>query len=264
LRADAAIRRQLGYPAGKAQPWVIPDKPAEHTVTLEYTIQSDIDYQNPYLALEDADIATIIWNGEPVCAKPEGYYVDKSICKVALPALRKGENVLRVTIPFAERSNCEAMYLLGNFGVQIMGRLAKIVPLPETLGFSDLTYQGFPFYGGEVTYKIPVNCESDWNAVIKVPHFDAVVTTVSVDGEQRAVIAYPPYTAGLGTLSAGAHTIGVTAFISRRNCFGDVHNADEKHRWQGPAAWVTSGDAWTYEYRLRRTGILTTPEIFKK
>jgi hypothetical protein len=100
--------------------------------------------------------------------------------------------------------------------------------------------------------------------VIKVPHFDAVVTTVSVDGEQRAVIAYPPYTAGLGTLSAGAHTIGVTAFISRRNCFGDVHNADEKHRWQGPAAWVTSGDAWTYEYRLRRTGILTTPEIFKK
>ena len=264
LRADAAIRRQLGYPAGKAQPWVIPDKPAEHTVTLEYTVQSDIDYPTPYLALEDADIATIIWNGEPVTAKPDGYYVDKSISKIALPALRKGENVLRVTIPFAERSNCEAMYLLGSFGVQIMGRLAKIVPLPETLGFSDLTYQGLPFYGGEVTYKIPVNCESDWNAVIKVPHFDAVVTTVSVDGEQRAVIAYPPYTAGLGTLSAGAHTIGVTAFISRRNCFGDVHNADEKHRWQGPSAWVTSGDAWTYEYRLRRTGILTTPEIFKK
>ncbi|MBO5842216.1 MAG: hypothetical protein J6R46_04385, partial [Clostridia bacterium] len=128
LRADAAIRRQLGYPAGKAQPWVIPDKPAEHTVTLEYTVQSDIDYPNPFLALEDADIATIIWNGEPVTAKPDGYYVDKSISKIALPALRKGENVLRVTIPFAERSNCEAMYLLGNFGVQIMGRLTKIVP----------------------------------------------------------------------------------------------------------------------------------------
>jgi hypothetical protein len=264
LRADAAIRRQLGYPAGKAQPWVIPEKPAEHTVTLEYTIQSDIDYAEPYLALEDADLATILWNGEPISAKPEGYYVDKSIQKIALPPLCKGENVLRVTIPFAERSNCEAMYLLGGFGVQIMGRLAKVVPLPETLGFSDLTYQGLPFYGGEVTYKIPVSCETDWNAVIKVPHFDAVVTTVSVDGEQRAVIAYPPYAAELGTLQAGTHTIGVTAFISRRNCFGDVHNADEKHRWQGPAAWVTSGDAWTYEYRLRRTGILTTPEIFKK
>lgn len=263
LRIDAAVRRRLGFPAGKAQPWVIPEKPAEHTVTLEYTICSEIDYAAPYLALEDADIATIVWNGTPVDANPEGYYVDKSIQKVALPALCKGENVLRVTIPFAERSNCEAMYLLGAFGVRVTGKLLTVTALPETLGFSDLTYQGLPFYGGEVTYKIPVCCESDWDAVIKVPHFDAVVNTVEVDGEQRAVVAYPPYVADLGTLRAGAHTIGVTAYISRRNCFGDVHNADEKYHWQGPAAWVTSGDVWTYEYRLRRTGILTTPEICK-
>ncbi|MBR2446634.1 MAG: hypothetical protein IKB28_08255 [Clostridia bacterium] len=264
LRIDAAVRRRLGFPAGKAQPWVIENKPAEHTVTLEYTIHSEIDYEQPYLALEEADLAKIEWNGHPVCAKPEGYYVDLSIKKVALPPLCKGENTLRVTIPFAERSNCEAMYLLGMFGVKVAGRQLTVTALPETLGFSDLTYQGLPFYGGAVSYHIPVACEQDWEAIIRVPHYTAAVNTVEVDGEKRAVIAYPPYVADLGKLSAGKHTISVTSYISRRNCFGDVHNADETFFWQGPSAWVTSGSEWTYEYRLRRTGVLSTPEILKK
>jgi hypothetical protein len=264
MRIDAAVRRRLGFPAGKAQPWVIENKPAEHTVTLEFTVYSEIDYATPFLALEDADVATILWNGEAVTAKPEGYYVDLSIQKVALPALKKGENTLRVTIPFAERSNCEAMYLLGQFGVRVAGRLLTVTALPETVGFSDLTYQGLPFYGGAISYQIPVACGEDWNALIQVPHYTAAVNTVEVDGEKRAVIAYPPYVGDLGLLTAGKHTVTVTAYISRRNCFGDVHDADEKLSWQGPSAWVTRDSLWTYEYRLRRTGVLTTPEIRKK
>lgn len=264
LRIDAAIRRRLGFPAGKAQPWVIEDAPAEHSVTLEFTVHSEIDYAEPFLALEDADIAAIEWNGRPVTAEPDGYYVDLSIMKVALPPLCKGENTLRVTIPFGARSNCEAMYLLGAFGVKIMGRQLTVTALPETLGFSDLTYQGLPFYGGALSYHLPIFCDQDWEALIRVPHYTAAVNTVEVDGEKRAVVAYPPYTATLGKMCAGKHTISVTSYISRRNCFGDVHNADETFSWQGPSAWVTGGSEWTYEYRLRRTGVLSTPEILKK
>ena len=264
LRIDAAVRRRLGFPAGKAQPWVMEDKPAEHTVTLEFTVHSDIDYENPYVALEDADIATILWNGEPVTAAPDGYYTDLSIQKVALPPLKKGDNTLTVTIPFAVRSNCEAMYLLGNFGVRVTGRRLTVTDLPETVGFSDLTYQGMPFYGGAISYKIPVDAPADWSAMVKVPHYTAAVNTVELDGEKRAVIAYPPYLADIGVIPAGKHELTVTAYITRRNCFGDVHNADEKYSWQGPSAWVTSDSLWTYEYRLRRTGVLTTPMILKK
>ncbi len=264
LRIDAAVRRRLSFPAGKAQPWVVENKPAEHTVTLEFTVYSEIDYESPYLALEDADVATVVWNGETVTAKPQGYYVDLSIQKVALPSLKKGENTLRVTIPFAERSNCEAMYLLGQFGVKVAGRLLTVTDLPERVGFSDLTYQGLPFYGGEISYHIPVASECDWEVVVKVPHYTAAVNTVEVDGEKRAVIAYPPYVGDLGTLTAGKHDVTVTAYITRRNCFGDVHNADEKYSWQGPDAWVTGDSLWTYEYRLRRTGVLSTPIICQK
>ncbi|MBR6680581.1 MAG: hypothetical protein IKL59_04900 [Clostridia bacterium] len=264
LRIDATIRRRLGYPTSRAQPWVIPQKPAEHTVTLEFTIHSDIDYDSPYLALEDAELAEIIWNGERIDNTTVGYYTDLSIRKVALPKLNKGENVLRVTIPFAERSNCEAMYLLGEFGVKVVGRLLTVTELPDKLGFSDLTYQGLPFYGGAVSYHLPVECDSECEANITIPHYASATNTVEVDGERRATVAYPPYSADIGKLSEGKHTVTVTTYVSRRNCFGDVHDADEILRWQGPTAWVTRDSSWTYEYRLRRTGVLTTPTLSKK
>jgi hypothetical protein len=262
-RIDAEIRRRLGFPAGKAQPWVVPNKPAEHTLTLEFTVHSDIDYAAPVLALEEADVATVVWNGETVTVKPDGYYVDLSIQKVALPALKKGVNVLRVTIPFAERSNCEAMYLLGQFGVRIAGRLLTVTELPEQLGFSDLTYQGLPFYGGVVSYRLPVSCAEAFDARLRIPHYTAAVNTVEVDGAKVDTVAYPPYIAELGRLEAGEHLVTVNTYVSRRNCFGDVHNADETYEWQGPRAWWTTDSLWTYEYRLRRTGLLSTPQILK-
>ena len=264
LRIDRAIRRRLGYSAGKPQPWVIAEKPAEHTVTLEFTVNSDIDYENPYLGLEDAAITTIIWNGEVVSAMPDGYYTDRSIEKVALPPLKKGKNTLCVTFPFGERSNVESMYLLGEFGVDVKGRSLTVTELPREIGFGDLTYQGLPFYGGVVSYNIPLDCPEDWDTIVKIPQYTAAVNTVEVDGEKRATIAYPPYAWDIGILKAGRHTVTLNSYISRRNCFGDVHNADEKFAWQGPSAWTTSDTNWTYEYRLRRTGILTTPLFYKK
>ncbi|MBE6551946.1 MAG: hypothetical protein E7665_07410 [Ruminococcaceae bacterium] len=259
LRIDAALRKRLGLPVPLAQPWVIERKPAEHTVTLEYTIYSDIEYTSPVLALEDADKAQIVFNGEKVEYKDAGYYTDKSIRRTVLPVLKKGENILLVTLPFGERTNCESMYLLGKFGVRVNGRRLTVTPLPEKLGFSDLTYQGLPFYGGVVSYKLPVKLEKASELVINIPHYAAAVNTVSVDGEKKAVIAYPPYSESIGMLTEGEHIVTLDSHISRRNCFGDVHNADEKYYWLGPAAWVTTGAMWTYEYRLRRTGIISSP-----
>ena len=101
-----------------------------------------------------------------------------------------------------------------------------------------------------------------------VPEFDnapsAEMFTVEVDGKRAATVAYPPYAADIGVLAPGKHTVTVNAYISRRNCFGDVHNADEKFSWQGPSAWVQNDHNWTYEYRLRRTGVISTPLLYKK
>ena len=262
LRIDAKVRNRLAFPVAKTQPWVIPEKPAEHTVTLEFKILSEIAYDKPFLALEDPELSEIIWNGEKIANRSCGWYTDKAIRKVELPDLKRGENTLRVTFPFGERSNCEAVYLLGDFGVRVTGKVVTVIPLPEKLGFSDLTDQGLPFYGGEVRYRIPLPLDAERDVSITVPHYRAAVTAIDVDGKRKAVIAYPPYQAELGRLAQGTHEIVVSAYISRRNCFGDLHNADEKFGWQGsPNAWKTKDSLWTYEYRLRPAGLLSSPII---
>ncbi len=262
LRIDALVRKRLKYP-WEPQPWVVKQEPAKHTLTLQFTVNSEIDYEKPYLALEDGEITDIVWNGKKVDYKYEGYYTDKSITKTALPPLRKGETTLTVTFPYGTRSKCEALYLLGEFGVKIAGRLLTVTTLPEKIGFSDLCYQGLPFYGGAISYKLPFDLDNEHAASIQIPHYAAAVNTVTANGEDKRIVAYPPYIADLGNLKKGRNEIVVTSYISRRNCFGDVHNADEKFRWQGPDAWLTKDSRWTYEYRLRRTGVLTTPRLFK-
>ncbi|MBQ7292414.1 MAG: hypothetical protein IJW79_01600, partial [Clostridia bacterium] len=264
-RLDKALRIELGYPAdNQAQPWVIEEKEAEHTVTLEFKFYSDINFKGAELALEDADKAKIVLNGKEVKYKDSGFYTDMSIRKTPLPAIKKGENIIRITIPFGERDNVEAVYLLGNFGVELLGRKATVTALPKTLAFDDITRQKLPFYGGSVKYNIPLEVKEDGEYLVRVPHYRAAVLAVYVDGKRTDTLAYPPYVSNIGKLTAGKHTVTVEAFISRQNCFGHVHCADEKLRWLGMNSWKTTESSWTYEYRLTREGIISTPIFYKK
>ena len=52
-------------------------------------------------------------------------------------------------------------------------------------------------------------------------------------------------------------------FGNRANSFTALHNCDDKCSWFGPNAWRTTGKRWSYEYRLRPTGLLVAPRLFK-
>lgn len=267
LRLESTLRREIGLPLNVGhvvQPWAIKNTVVEHTIDLEFEIESEIDVESPILALEDADVAKITFNGEKVVYSDLGYYVDIAIRKTALPSIKKGKNILKVTLPFGERTNVEAMYILGSFGVSVIGRRAKITALPEKLAFDDITKQGLAFYGGAIDYIIPIELDSDAELLINTPHYRAAVMATYLDGERKEVIAYPPYIANLGKVSKGSHEVTVRAYISRHNCFGHIHNADEKYKWIGPDCWRTGGYTWTYEYRLLTEGIISTPIFTKK
>lgn len=92
---------------------------------------------------------------------PDGWYVDHAIRTVPLPEVREGENVLELCLPFAQRTQLESLYLLGDFDVQLAGVRAVLTPPRREIGFSSLTMQGMPFYGGNVTYHLPVEVPSD-------------------------------------------------------------------------------------------------------
>lgn len=265
LRADDAFREELGYPLRKkevAQPWVVPDEPITHYLRLKFTVHSEMEIKAPQLALEKAESVEIAVNGCPVDNASVGWFVDESIKKVQLPDLPAGDSVIELTLPFGRRSNVEWCYLLGDFGVRVQGAEKTVIPPVRRLGFGDWTTQGLPFYCGNVTYKIPVRVEKD-TLTIRVPQYRGSVLGMEMDGVRQGDMAYAPYEYTFTNLQPGEHEVGITVYGNRVNGFGCVHNCDDSTSWFGPDCWRSEGVRWCYEYRLRKSGLLVSPQIEK-
>ncbi|HEX7713689.1 MAG TPA: hypothetical protein VF531_06675 [Bacillota bacterium] len=265
LRIDTLFRKQLGYKIKTepmAQPWTdTAVEPPSHTLSLRFRVQSEIEIPFPSLALENPENTLIIVNGKEVQPIVKGWFVDEAIKTVSLPALVKGENEIILNIPFGARTDVEWCYLLGDFGVEVQGRFAKIIKSPRTLAFGDWTEQGLPFYAGNVTYHCPIHSHGG-NLIIQVPLFQNTVLGIKLDGKTKGDIAFEPYTLNLGYVEAGEHQLEITAFGNRVNAFGAVHNCIRNFHWYGPNAWRSTGVGWSYQYRLRPMGVLVTPRIF--
>lgn len=260
LILDNICRKALGYVArggSVAQPWVLDPEVIEHSVTLKFTVNSEIAYSGAELALEDAEKAKIRMNGKDVPLNITGWYVDKDIKTVPVPEIVKGENIIEVTIPFGKTTNTEWCYLLGDFGVRQLGSTAVITTLPEKLAFDSITKQNLPFYGGNITYHV----EADGDGMeIEIPRYIGTLVDVTVDGESKGKIVYPPYKLQLEGLGEGSHKVDITLFGNRYNSFGPVHLTEENRSWHGPGAW-RDDEQWSYEYVLRNVGINASPII---
>lgn len=263
LRLDNLVRERLGLSERTGmviQPWVLGKLPKDHTVTLRFTFDSEIEYSGAVLASESPDEIKAVFNGAPVTERLEGYYVDIAIGKFKLGKINKGENVLEITMPFGETANIESVFILGKFGVKVSGAKAAITTLPEKIAFGSLLNQGFPFYGGAVTYKMNVNAQND-DLTITASDYDGTLIEVDVDGKTVGNIIYPPYTIKANGVGKGEHTVGLKLYTHRYNSFGAVHLTNVLYKWHGPNAWRTTGFNWSYEYVLRTIGILKTPGI---
>lgn len=263
LRLDNLIRERLGFVkrGGRVvQPWVLGNRPKEHKATLKFTFISEINYEDAILALEDADIADVVFNGKKITEREEGFYVDISIGRMKLGNIVKGENILEITLPFGETANLENVFILGNFGVRVIGAVAVITALPKRLSFGSLLNQGLPFYSGAVTYKLKANTQNS-KLTVTASDYMGTLIEVSVDDEIKGDIIYPPYTLRIDGVSDGEHEIGLKLYTHRYNSFGPLHLVNVNEKWHGPGAWRSEGINWSYEYVLRTTGILKTPVI---
>lgn len=264
LRLDNNIREKLHYPSRMekfAQPWVIPDEPPAHTVTVRHTIHSRIRVKDALLALEDAALAEITLNGKPVANAAAGWYVDEAIQTVKLPELKKGTSVLTIRLPFGKRSNLEACYILGAFGVEVRGTETLITELPQEIGFGAISRQGMPFYGGNITYLLPVDVPVPCNMEVHLGKYKGALCKVALDDAEGKPVAFSPYNVTFQKVEKGSHILKLTVYGHRFNTFGCVHNCAERYDWYGPDSWRTKGDSWSYEYQLKDIGMLTSPRI---
>ncbi len=267
LRADNALRERAGLPmrnGNQVQPWLIPEEPAAHTARLRFRFWSERAFTGLRLAVEQPEGAEIRLNGEPVTAGSDGWYVDEDIRTLPLPPVRAGENTLTLSVPLTRRTNLEAMYLLGTFGVAVAGTRLTLTDPPARLALDDLTRQGLPFYTGNVRYRFRIRlAEAHEAAWLHIPHMASPVAAVYVDGEEAGKIAWQPMRVRLPRLEPGEHTIGILACGSRYNGFGTLHNANPAYKWYGPDAFRTAGDEWTDNYLVRPAYILSPIELME-
>lgn len=266
LRVDVECRKLLGWStdiAHVAQPWSLGEETEFHRVTLKFRIDSSIEYEGAHLAIEKAEDVKLKWNGKEVDNKIVGWYVDKAIQTIALPKIEQGENILEAEVPIGKRTMIEWMYLLGDFGVEVLGKNTRIISKRDKLAFGDITVQGLPFYTGNITYHIPIETVGG-DISIRSGFYVGAMQEASIDGKDVVPMIYPPYIARLGNVEAGKHTIDLTFYGTRQNGFGTLHLADEKRTFINPSSWRTTRDYWCYEYMLRRMGVLATPEIIEE
>jgi hypothetical protein len=269
LRLDNILRKELGWPLRSeavAQPWVEHDASTPHTLRLRYTFESEITIKGAELAMENAANTKVALNGQ-AASTVQGWYVDKCIGRVKLPEIKAGTNVLELKLPYGKKVDVESAYLLGDFSVKVQGICCTLGEPVKTLAFGDITHQGLPFYGGNLTYHLEVETKATSGSAtgaltIEASAYRFMLLKAAVDGVDRGVIAYAPYRLAVEGLSAGKHKIDITGFGCRINTFGQVHN-NQGHGgyWWGPNSWRTQGPAWTYEYRSWPQGIMKSPEI---
>ncbi len=268
LRLDTACRKMLGWPMMQGrmvQPWVVEDEKTENFVTLRFSIESEADIASPILAVERTEDVKITFNGKSVPSERNGYYVDRYIGTVALPPIKKGKNVLELVCPLGRRISVENAFLLGDFGVRVVGREKTITALPERIAFDDIRHQGLAFYGANITYKCEVETKENGILSVHAPIYRGAVVSVKVDGKDEGYIAFSPYTLDIKGVKAGKHTVELTLYGTRMNTFGQLHiHHHLSFDWYGPASFRTVGDEWSYEYETKPAGILRTPTACTK
>lgn len=265
LKADNLLRERLGYPLRMeqmAQPYVRKEADIrEHLVRLRTTIFSQTEVNGCLLALEEPEYYRGTLNGEEICMKPVGYYVDRDISTVCLPRLQKGENELVLYLHYGNATNLEWMYLLGEFGVWLAGGHREVIPKPERLFWGDYTRQGFPFYTGNMTYYVEEDCDQDADWSIQIPYYAGAAVKVAVDGGKEQMAALLPYRCMLQDLKKGRHQIAIICLGHRHNGFGQLHMIGDDLVWIGPDSWRTTGESWTDGYQVKPMGVFSAPVI---
>ena len=250
LRLDNRLRELLNWPPRKghlAQPWAVQEPEEPQSVWLRFRIRADRRIPGVKLALEQGAAAKVWLNGQEA-GPVDGWFTDKSIVTRPVGELVPGENLLEMETFVTRRIGLEWCYLLGDFGVTLRGSVQCVTALPERLGFGDVTTQGLPYYGGNITYKLQV---PEGKASVTVPHYAGAAVKVGKDG----YAVYPPYTVEVES------ALEVTLLGHKWNCFGPVHLADPQYHWLGPNCWRTQGAEWTESYRLKPLGILSAPIV---
>ena len=270
-------------------------------VTLEFRFRAQARPQAIQAVVEDAQEYEMRVNGQPVRYQGLPYYWDRSFHPVDItPHVRLGENVIELARAFEPPARAafalqrlfhthsgvelESIYLIGDFAVQgaLSGRPARercvrlgsefvLTREPQTCD-GDLVAAGYPFFAGSIgleeTVTLPAPRRGERVSLL-LPHLDAALATVRVNGQEAGAILWPPYRLDVtDRIREGANAIEIEFVTSLRNLLGPHHReqGEPDDTWAAAFAGHTSrsdgyagrgdrGEGWTDDYFVLALGL---------
>jgi hypothetical protein len=263
--AQKQIREAMGLvdisSSDIAQPWVRYTEPSTvppRTAELRFRFRARyLPLDGMDLVVESAELFEVEVNGKAVAGKKRGSWLDKSMDRVPLAHLGRGENelVLRCDYRDAPEYELEECYLIGDFGVD--RRTNAITQEPDTILPGDWCDLGYPYYAGNLIYGQDVNLRlhKGERALVGIgPHFGACIA-VHVNGALAGFRGWAAYEVDVTSkLKPGRNRIEIEVCGSPRNLLGPNHLPEKRPAWTGPAEFIRLDD-WVEERNLVPYGL---------
>jgi hypothetical protein len=214
------------------------------------------------LAIEFGLRPRIALNTVSASLKVLGWAIDPASQRIALPALKSGDNTLLVEATYEDATEFESPWLMGDFAVTTEDNIAFTVEKAEnTVPIGEWHTVGLPFYAGSVVYRteIDMNIGDASRAVLDLSGL-AGSAQVKVNEKTLDTVLWQPYTCDITcALKAGTNVIEIEVANTLRNLLGAHYVENEEIRTGAPtnrytAPLGTPKKFWKY-------GLLTAPEI---
>lgn len=244
--------------------WInIPHKNDGAEISLQFTFSSLVDLCGAKLLIEAPDLFNFTLNGEEFAAKPDGFYLDKSLQTLPLPQIKAGENTLVLKCRYKNSFELENIYILGEFAVNSDRAICEEHTQILT---GDWALQGYPYYAGALEYVYNLECGTEYSDIgIKLDSWSATVASIFVNGQE---FIYPWKALGVVSvkeaIASGNNEIRVKLYSSPRNLLGPHHLAEGEPERTNDAAFRPEGLKAVADYRLFPYGLFNAPSVWVK
>jgi hypothetical protein len=261
--AQDYVRRALGMRENyhnrlpQRYKWALASHPKDGTpVAIRFRFDVlDLPDTPLYLLVEGAEQFAITLNGASVANTIVGWYLDRAFHKVALPALKPGENELILSCAYTNHMELEDCFLLGDFAVS---PARVIVAEPKMLHCGDWTIQGYLHYAGSMIYHGQVEHHAAGTVRLWLGEFRAVDVAVFING---TLAGHVPWQAANGLdvtsdLAPGINDVDIEVVSSPRNMLGPLHLAAGHEAWTDWRSFRRTDETFTPEHVVQPWGLI--------
>jgi hypothetical protein len=246
---------------------------APFTVRYTFTVEQ-VPVHRSELILEAPEKYVVRVNGQDVPPADSGHWRDISFRRLDITGrLQEGMNQIELSGVFADDTELESVYLIGDFGVSArclrfegscngqtfnaFDRRFAVVGERATLSPGDFSAQGYPFFAGAISlvseFELPP--EEVRRGLLRLRGLHAIVAAITLNGREVGQIFWRPHELDLkDALRPGHNRLEVKLVSSLRNLLGPHHLRGGDGLWTGPGEFRDEG-RWIDDYVLVPFGL---------